>query len=44
MEPEVVRLADGCEGADGVVRAQDSGASGGVDVEGRLALVFGLGD
>ena len=44
VEPEIVRLADGGEGADGVVGAEHGGAGGGVEVEGRLALAFGLGD
>lgn len=44
VEPEVVPLADGGDGFEGVVGAEDGGAGCGVHVEGRLALVFGLLD
>lgn len=44
VQPEVVFLADGGEGFDGVVGAQDRRPGRGVEVEGRAALVFGFGD
>lgn len=44
VQPEVVRLADGGEGFDGVIGAQDRGPRRGVEVEGREALVFGFSD
>ena len=44
VQPEVVLLADGGKGSDGVVGAQDGGSSRGVEVKWREALVFGLGD
>lgn len=44
VQPEVVLPADGGEGSDGVVGAQDRGSRRGIEVEGREALVFGFGD
>ena len=44
MQPEVVSFADLGEGGDGVVGAEDGGAGGGVEVEGRVAFFFCLGD
>ena len=44
VQPEVVLLADGRERRDGVVGAEDGGAGRGVEVEGREALVLGVGD
>ena len=44
VQPEVVFLADVRERGDGVVGAQDGGAGRGVEVEGREALVFRVGD
>ena len=44
VQPELVLLAEGRERGDGVVGAQDSGAGGGVEVEGRETLVLGVGD
>lgn len=44
VQPEVVRFADGGEGDDRVVGAENRGAGGGVEVEWRVAFFFRLGD
>ena len=44
VQPEPVLLAEGRERGDGVVGAEDGGAGRGVEVEGREALVLGVGD
>ena len=44
VEPHAVSLADGSEGFDGVVGAEDGGAGRGVQVKGGEALFFGLVD
>ena len=44
VQPEVVVAADGGEGAERVVGAQDRGAGRGVEVEGGLASVLCRGD
>ena len=44
VEPDVVGSADGSEGGNGVVGAQDGGAGRGVQVEGGAAFFFGGGD
>lgn len=44
VEPHVVRFANGGEGSDGVVGAEDGGAGGGVQVEGGVAFFFCFGD
>ena len=44
VQPEAVLPADGGEGADGVVGAEDGGAGRRVEVEGRLALLLRRGD
>lgn len=44
VQPEAVRAADGGEGLDRVVRAEDRGAGRRVEVKGRLALFLGGGD
>lgn len=42
VQPEVVLFADGGDGFEGVVRAEDGGAGCGVDVEGGFAFGFGF--
>ena len=44
MQPEVVSSADGGEVGEGIVGAEDSGAGGGVDVEGRVPVGLGFFD
>ena len=44
VQPDAVLLADGREGPDGVVRAEDGGAGRGVEEERGAAFFFGRGD
>ena len=44
VQPEVVTGADGGDGGEGIVGAEDGGARCGVHVEDRVAGGFGFGD